>query len=242
VICRLLIVGLLLVPVLSQAGVYRWVDEKGQVHFGSVPPQPQSPYKVGDNEADTGKQQNHAKTRQAPSTNPPAKDEKVANDKKDAKDKSPARQTGVELDRLIKRLRSESKKVTPHDKPLTKRKAISIPDAASKPSAKKSQAKPHKGTKDEQSLHHKQQQNLSPPVKTESKPAVSSATKPESKNTKQAGNEAKKQEKYAEMCGVFTDYVQSYQQKVGESCPGAHCAVYQRQLRKYQLKVNKYCK
>ena len=38
---------LLMMPLIAQAGIYQWVDEKGQVQFGDVPPQQQSEYKAG---------------------------------------------------------------------------------------------------------------------------------------------------------------------------------------------------
>ena len=44
-----------------------------------------------------------------------------------------------------------------------------------------------------------------------------------------------------EKCGVFTGFVNSYEIKVAEECPGPHCSVYKRSLKKYKLKQKRYC-
>ena len=38
----------MLLPMHSLAEIYQWVDEQGQMHFGSVPPRLQEPYQPGD--------------------------------------------------------------------------------------------------------------------------------------------------------------------------------------------------
>ena len=43
-----LVVILLVLPLVAHSAVYRWVDEKGQVHFGNIPPKQQSEYKRGE--------------------------------------------------------------------------------------------------------------------------------------------------------------------------------------------------
>jgi len=46
-------VFLISLPLVAQCEVYRWMDENGQVHYGSVPPTAQKPYKPGDFIEDT---------------------------------------------------------------------------------------------------------------------------------------------------------------------------------------------
>jgi outer membrane biosynthesis protein TonB len=48
-------------------------------------------------------------------------------------------------------------------------------------------------------------------------------------------------EKDADKCGVFTDFVTAYETKVKDGCPGSHCSVYKRNLKKYKLKKERYC-
>jgi len=48
-------------------------------------------------------------------------------------------------------------------------------------------------------------------------------------------------QKNQEKCGVFTGFVNSYEIKVAEECPGPHCSVYKRSLKKYKLKQKHYC-
>lgn len=50
-----------------------------------------------------------------------------------------------------------------------------------------------------------------------------------------------KDEKDADKCGVFTGFVSAYEVKVKDACPGSHCAVYKRSLKKYKLKKERYC-
>ena len=45
----------------------------------------------------------------------------------------------------------------------------------------------------------------------------------------------------ADKCGVFSGFVISYQMKVDDACPGAHCAVFKGGLRKYLRKQARYC-
>ena len=52
----------------------------------------------------------------------------------------------------------------------------------------------------------------------------------------------KKSEKDADKCGLFMGFVEEYKVKVKEGCPGAHCPVYKRQLKKYEAKEKRYCK
>ena len=66
VVMKLAVLILFLIfPLLSHGEVYRWVDENGQVHFGSVPPKIQKPYKAGVTDDDqnnkTGARQDQVK-------------------------------------------------------------------------------------------------------------------------------------------------------------------------------------
>ena len=73
----------------------------------------------------------------------------------------------------------------------------------------------------------------------------------EKKNSSQESSEASSKrdadtksiatQKDVDKCGVFTGFVDSYEIKVAEECPGAHCSVYKRSLKMYKLKQKRYC-
>lgn len=45
----------------------------------------------------------------------------------------------------------------------------------------------------------------------------------------------------SDKCGLFMGFVEQYQLKQDEGCPGSHCNVYKRQLEKFREKEEQYC-
>lgn len=61
-----IVIFLLFLPVFANAGIYRWVDENGQVHYGNVPPMQQKEYRPGDDVSKAGQNPARKKIKSAP--------------------------------------------------------------------------------------------------------------------------------------------------------------------------------
>ena len=253
----LLIAGFCLLPWLVHGGVYQWVDKDGRVHFGNIPPQMQDEYKAGKikpqyepvtlkkeitetelSEDGEAKQELPQKKSSPPALNKPEMPAE-SKDKISPKHQTTKFQNRKELKAFIEHLREKLK-------PSHEKKASSMID--------KHPTKP----KNEQSVNA---QTLSPKpvnsakamvVKTADgiEPAVDEKVDekkvPSKKNAKAseertADAKSISSEKDRDKCGVFTDFVISYEAKVAEGCPGSHCSVYKGSLKTYKLKQKRYC-
>lgn len=241
---RQLILGLLLLPFSANGGVYRWVDENQQIHFGNVPPQQQSEYRADDIDDEPARKPatvegpGLTKAASAPSTTTPS----TPSNAPSIASKPSKQQKVEELERLIQHLRAESKQ-TPSGNNTTPE-----PTTSSQPAKANSQVIPGESTGVAASPPAHAEPPATTPVSTKPglprpvpKQAMPSPQGGSAETTSPQDGQEKKSAKDAEMCGVFRGFMQTYQQKVQDGCPGAHCPVYQRQLKKYQLKVKRYC-
>lgn len=242
------IFGFYLLPSLVSGGVYQWVDESGRVHFGSIPPHQQSEYKTGEI------------THEAPAA--PEKESRVQAEKKKSDDEKSAATLGTlkedpkttkkeitpkfydkhELKVLIDQLReklketnmlkareAKSETVAPSSKILDvseSDKKIEIETATDKGEAKniKQSSEPEKVDVSNKSDDKTVNEPTEIPV-----------------NKKQDAPAKGKSEKDEDKCGVFSGFVATYEQKIIDECPGSHCSVYKRSLKRYKVKQKRYC-
>ena len=283
-------IGSLLLPMLVYGDVYQWVDEKGQVHFGNIPPKQQGPYKLGGygnvspNSASTQNMQSGVPVQTpqpVPSAAPTAKpqtgpivktkavmdaaasavnpDSKSTDSKAQSKSKSkpktkPASESqskaksapkAKQLEVLIKRLRTEAG--TPQAKPAAspserspQQSAIKKPATTSSPKLVKHAAPSAVHAQKNQKKQDKKP-DKKPDKKQEKKKETSGAVVTKLNHTTEKSTSDSKDEKDADKCGVFTNFVIAYEVKVKDGCPGAHCSMYKRSLKKYKLKKERYC-
>jgi Domain of unknown function (DUF4124) len=212
---------LVFVPCLTLGGVYQWTDENGLVHFGSVPPQQQDEYSLGDNIKSAPKKAVRKKPVQVEkkepqtnqSTTPAIQTEKGSPVQRGAAAQRPSKQ---ELKALILKLRQGAGKMNPQE------------------------TKVNVGT---------QKMPTKPAVEKVATPAVAEMINhPVDKKTESpddapplVGNTRLKTEKDADKCGFFMGFVEEYKIKKDEGCPGPSCEIYERQYKKFRLKQERYC-
>jgi hypothetical protein len=234
----LIFTALLLTPLVNQADSFRWVDEYGKVHIGVKPaPEPvemdegdeeeeaieeasvtpaQAPPKVTKKQKPLANQhesrpQTVAPVVAAPKITPPVKAPAPT------KASKPAQKPSVKKPVIVK-------KAAPAKKPPAKK----VP--AKKPAVKKTVAKKKPVAKPKKSAEPKK---VAKP-KGVAKPKKAAAVKPKAASAKAA---SKRDE---DMCGVFTGYVQDYEDKVS-NCSKNLCGIYQRSLDRYKKKQKSYC-
>lgn len=252
----LFIIGFVLLPWLAHGGVYQWVDDNGHVHFGSVPPQQQHEYKVGEIELRSAAKAPKKELPQEKTSTDDAVSQikphpvKVQSEKNDGKPTSeqkgeeasvPKKQPAPkhlptkfddrqELKKIIERLR---------EKVQIPRSLKKSPETERKPLLpKKTKISPLTGGKDVKAAAIKSSKLKK---ETSNEENVSPTSNAEASSKEAIGAEQNLTQMDTEKCGVFTGFVLSYETKVAEECPGAHCSVYQRSLKKFKLKQKRYC-
>ena len=263
------IVASLLLPFLAYGEVYQWVDEKGQIHFGNVPPRQQGPYKLGGYKHGTPQSPPTVNVPSSVPAQPPQpvspagstpksqtgsiiKSEEVVDtsaamnsevkSKSKSKPGSESQPKAIlkpkQLDVLIKRLRTavEALPELPATPPAPRihQQSVTHKSEASKSSKPVKKAAPPQDVpakkKDKKKVEKKVEKNDKSDIVVTEVDQTAGKSTPDSKD-----------EKDADKCGVFTDFVSAYEAKVKDACPGSHCAVYKRSLKKYKLKKQRYC-
>ena len=222
-------------PWLVYGDVYQWVDKDGTVHFGSIPPRQQEKYNAGEIKYHSApvllkkelskkelSEQNGA-TQESPgveSAQHPLK-KPVATTNSKFRDRK-------ELEIFVEHLREKVKSFRVGASPEIDKK---LP--ASK-NVKMIRSEP--GDKVKVTVKAGAGDNLAANEKK-----VSSQEGSEALSKRDVDTENIATQKDADKCGVFTGFVDSYEIKVAEECPGAHCSVYKRSLKRYKLKQKRYC-
>ena len=231
-------------PWLVYGDVYQWVDKDGTVHFGSVPPQQQEKYNAGDIKyhpapvllkkellkkelAEQG-----GLTQELPrvesAQHPLKKPAEKTNSKNKPFPKNSKFRDRKELEMFVEHLREKVKSYrvgtsSEIDKKLPASKNVKM--IRSEPDDKvKVTVKAGAGT--DRAAEEKED---------------FSQENSESSSKRDADTENIATQKDTDKCGVFTGFVDSYEIKVAEECPGAHCSVYKRSLKRYKLKQKRYC-
>lgn len=265
------IVASLLLTFSAYGEVYQWVDEKGQVHFGNVPPGQQGPYKLGGydqnspnstpgtkvpSKPDPGFSTPQVPVQQTPMQTIPTSvvespektvDTTTSGVRPVAGSATPvlhSRPKAVvspqELEDLIKRLRTGAKIPKDNSANAPAKSAVHTPEVQKPKAQKPVIQKPN--------VHKQEILKTQKPIdgvaktttqgKTKEKAGVVVAVEGKAADISSANL---KDEKDAEKCGVFTGFVITYEAKVKDDCPGAHCAVYERSLKSYKIKKERYC-
>lgn len=229
----LFIIGFCLLPWLVYGDVYQWVDKDGTVHFGSIPPQQQEKYNAGDIKyhsapvllkKDLSKKElseQGGATQESPGV-------ESANSKNKPFPKNSKFRDRKELEMFVEHLQEKVKSYRVGASPEIDKK---LP--ASK-NVKMIRSEPD--DKDKVTVKAGAEASLAADEKK-----VSSQEGSEASSKRDADTENIATQKDADKCGVFTGFVDSYEIKVAEECPGAHCSVYKRSLKRYKLKQKRYC-
>ena len=231
-------------PWLVYGDVYQWVDKDGTVHFGSIPPRQQEKYNAGDIKyhsaptllkkelSETGLSEQSGVIQESPAVDssqlPLNESAAKTNSKNKTFPKNSKFRDRKELDMFVEHLREKVKSFrvgssSEIDKKLPA--SINVKMIRSEPDDKvKVTLKAGAGT------------DLAADEKKNSSQEGSEASSKRDADTENIATQ-----KDADKCGVFTGFVDSYEIKVAEECPGAHCSVYKRSLKRYKLKQKRYC-
>ena len=254
----LLVLLLLIFPLVSTAAAYRWVDENGNVRFGSkhepeksVPAakiEPKAPAQVSDKPIGTKPIPNKVLLT-APVTSPESRRgiHSPLSPPTPQHTKPATRAMPVDSGKTPKPApaRPVLKAIpTPAPVPKVEVKPAPIPaQRANKPPA----AKPVPQKKKEKVVKTapKANKKISQPPATKpakKKPATKKAIAKKAPAPKPATPATDADtDKNAELCGMFTNYVSNYQNKL-IGCQGATCTIYEKSLVKYQKKQKTYCR
>ncbi len=208
----------LLSPPLALGEVYQWVDEQGRVHFGNVPPKQQDVYRLGEiNIMPLPRQVPEDSSAASTLPSVSAKNNLVPQNSTATLSNNNASSNKQELEGLIQGLlkRAEVARLLKTESMAVKPKS-ELPLTQPLESVTNTSRMPAESTSEVGKTIHR--------------------SETDSSNTKQAVVE-----KDADKCGVFNGFVNSYQRKVAEECPGPHCNVYKRSLKKHLLRQNRYC-
>ncbi len=255
----LLILLLLIFPLASTAAAYRWVDENGNVRFGSKPEaeksvpaakiEPKPPAKKSDQPIGAKPIPDKVLPTAVPGAAPEARrGENPSQSTQRPRHTKPATGTmPVDSGKTPKPVpaRPVLKAIpTPAPAPVPKAgiKPAPIPaQKANKPPA----AKPVPQKKKEtvvKTAPKKASKKISQPPATQKKPATKKAIAKKAPAPKPAAPATDADDdKNAELCGMFTNYVSNYQNKL-IGCQGAPCAIYEKSLVKYLEKRKTYCR
>lgn len=266
VVMRFAVVLLLLIfPMLSQGEVYRWVDEKGQVHFGSVPPNKQNPYKTGALQENGTSQEAEIKHSQ------PKPDPKVVSPNRGEPQKS---KQSVKATESSKNGEGDDQKIKVIYKPKTEeekrlalekekqrnekfnalinrlRTSLGVNKNTQQEPGVEAKAKTQKAdTLDKPDaldntgvLNNENSQTVSV-ENTEPQTGTPSNEDIEKENEVRMEIESveKAEVKDAEKCGFFLSFVENYEDRVRYECPSDYCDTLQMKLEKYRSKAKQYC-
>lgn len=246
---NILIFFLLFVPLFAQGGVYRWVDENGQIYFGSVPPKMQKPYKAGELKQDEAQQ---VKPEQQKTT---TADKDPKSVKADGLNKEKPATQGITNENnpkpasilnykpktvADKQLEKEKEKERSEkfDK-LIKRLKRDVGDIPNKNSASNNEVK-DKSASDTVNKDDKQSAKETGKSETSSKASIN-AHETEITKEIESVEQATEQDNDGEKCGFFKSFVENYKDRIKYECPSEHCDLLRKKLEKYQSKVKQYC-
>ncbi|HEC20140.1 MAG TPA: hypothetical protein ENI97_12445 [Gammaproteobacteria bacterium] len=227
----------------SQAEMFRWVDDSGKVHIGIKPPS--EPVKTEKDDSNANKNTDE-KTNETPMAvkNPappkPAMEHKTTIAKPvETPNAIPANATPA---------KTPATQVTqPTPAPVVAAPKVSTPPKAAvskkSPKPKVVQQAPAK-----QPIAAKKKAQIKKTIrkkaiaKKKPKKSVKAKKVAKSKKSPPAKTKVKKSadQRNEEMCGVFTAYVSDYKEKVSNCSPSV-CDIYKRSLARYQKKQKAYC-
>jgi hypothetical protein len=224
---------LLACPALSGAAVYKWVDDLGHVHYGNVPPRQQPEYQQGGDRATPAYRKNAPKVADTPAADADNPDSKAGQDAQPQT--KPQLSTEERMRRLRERilhnLQSTARGRQLLEKSAAEKTAVTatepvIPD---EPATSTTPAMTGETESDEDYA--------------EDVPASEEQASAESDSGKVQGTDegVDAAQHAAQMCGVFSGFVEDYKLRIKNECSGDACDVYHRQLEKYRTKQQHYC-
>ncbi len=253
----LLVLLLLIFPLVSTAAAYRWVDENGNVRFGSKPePEKSEPAEKVAPKTPTKKPAKPIGTKPIPDKVLPTAIPTVVPEARRSENTPLSTQRPQHTKPATGTMPVDSKK-TPKPEPARPvLKAIPTPapipaQRANKPPAAK--PVPQKKKENVVKTAPKASKKISKPPASKpakKKPATKKtvaakkktpAPKPAAPATDAGTDTDTDTDKNAELCGMFTNYVSNYQNKL-IGCQGASCSIYDKSLVKYQKKQKTYCR
>ena len=244
----LLVLLLLIFPLVSTAAAYRWVDENGNVRFGSKPePEKSEPAEKVAPKTPTKKSGKPIGTKPIPDKVLPAALPTVVPEARRSEHSPLSTQRPRHTKPATGTMPVDSKK-TPKPAPArpvlkaipTLKPAPAPAQRANKPPAAK--PVPQKRKEKVVKTAPKTDKKISQPPATKQKPATKKAIAKKAPAPKPAAPATDAvTDKNAELCGMFTNYVSNYQNKL-IGCQGAPCSIYEKSLVKYQEKRKTYCR
>jgi len=202
------------VPCLVLGGVYQWTDEDGQVHFENVPPRQQDEYSLGTIKKSVQKKPARVTEKPAQIKQPVIPAVVVEGKMASAVDD---KSNSKGLESLIIKLREDAGKV--------KSAEVNVKTNTQKmPETKQGMKK-----------------RVMPAAAVTPNPSSDKKVAAQIDEQQSADSTQVKAEKDADKCGFFIGFVEQYQTKKSEGCPGQFCDVYKRQLEKFLIKQDRYC-
>lgn len=251
---------LLVFPLLSHSEVYRWVDENGQVHFGSVPPKQQKPYKAGEIKNNDKKRKAVVKQNKSNQDVKVETDSAINNESVSKKDDSSIDKSKNTEKSNVKAVinykpRSQDEKILDkeRDKKRDEKFNALIKRIKSNLGTIKKQSQEKDRDENNEKVNIKEAEGGKDNNNQENmadKKAVVEKSKllDEEKNGKEDIEVNKEIEsveqavvKDNEKCGFFMSFVENYEDRVKYECPSEHCDILYKKLEKYRNKVKQYC-
>ncbi len=232
----LLALLLLIFPLVSATAAYQWVDENGNVRFGSKPKAEKSePAAKTEPKTPAKKPDQSSKVKILPDRAQPA-----ATAPKVRRDKSLPLSDPARVKPATKTIPVEREKTEPVKPVLraipTLKPAPEEPKAKTQPIPAQKAAKPLQPQPVEPTQKPARKKPATEKVITKKTPASSPATA-----ETETGADRDKKDKDEELCGMFTNFASNYQNKLVD-CQGASCTIYEKTLIKYQKKQQTYCR
>ncbi len=226
----LLALLLLTFPLLSAAAAYQWVDENGNIRFGSKPKVEKSePAAKTEPKTPAQKPDRSSKVKTLPDRTQPTTTAPKPRRGKSLPLSDPERMKPATRTMPAKQEKTEPVKPILRAIPTLK----PAPALKTKPPAQKAAEPP-----ESQPSAPIQKPARKKPAMEKTNPEKTPAPKPAATKTETA---AGKDDKDEELCGIFTNFASNYQNKL-IGCQGASCSIYEQSLIKYQKKQQTYCR
>ena len=225
-----------------QASAFRWVDENGKVHIGVKPVEKPAPKPISMPKPENVKNKATLKKSQRA---PIAVEKSPINRMEQSK---PSSRSSATSPKAKPPKTMSPRTMLPRTAPpttATSKKSVQIP-ATNKPviasPVRKAVTKKKAVAKKKPVVKEKPVTNKKPVAKKKQKPKTKPVKSTNKNKVVVPSTTAEKSDKARnkEMCGVFTDYVRDYKQKVN-TCSGSLCDIYKRSLSRYKKKQKSYC-
>ncbi|HEB92390.1 MAG TPA: DUF4124 domain-containing protein [Gammaproteobacteria bacterium] len=226
----LLALLLLIFPLVSAAAAYQWVDENGNVRFGSKPKAEKSePAVKTEPKTPAKKPDRSSKVKTQPAATAP----KVRRGK-NLLLSDPARMKPATRAIAIERKKAEP--VKPVLRAIPTLKPAPAPKAKTQPTPAQKAGKPPEPQPAGSTQKPARKKPVAEKAIAKKTPAPNSAAA-----ETESGADRDKKDKDEELCGMFTNFASNYQNKLVD-CQGASCTIYEKTLIKYQKKQQTYCR